>query len=111
MGSGASIINSSSINSDRPVPTLFAYSATKAAIVNFTASLAQLLADRGIRANSVAPGPIWTPLIPSTMPAEQGETFGTATPMGRPDSRPRSRPCTGCSPLTRRAASPEGASG
>ena len=84
MGSGASIINSSSINSDRPVPTLFAYSATKAAIVNFTASLAQLLADRGIRANSVAPGPIWTPLIPSTMPAEQVETFGTDTPMGRP---------------------------
>lgn len=84
MGAGGSIINSSSINSDQPVPTLFAYSATKAAIVNFTASLAQLLAERGIRANSVAPGPIWTPLIPSTMPPEQVETFGTDTPMGRP---------------------------
>ena len=52
--------------------------------VNFTASLAQLLAERGIRANSVAPGPIWTPLIPSTMPPEQVETFGNDTPMGRP---------------------------
>ncbi len=92
MGSGGSIINSSSINSDRPVPTLFAYSATKAAIVNFTASLGQLLADRGIRANSVAPGPIWTPLIPSTMPAV--ETFGTDTPMGRPGQPAEARPCT-----------------
>ena len=83
MGSGSSIINTSSINSDQPVPTLFAYAATKAAIVNFTGSLAQLLAERGIRANSVAPGPVWTPLIPSTMPPEQVETFGTDTPMGR----------------------------
>ena len=72
------------INSDSPSPTLAAYAATKAAITNFTASLAQLLGDRGIRANSVAPGPIWTPLIPATMPAEQVEGFGGQTPLGRP---------------------------
>ncbi len=55
-----------------------------AAIANMTASLAQLLADRGIRANSVAPGPVWTPLIPATMPAEKVESFGEQVPLGRP---------------------------
>lgn len=81
--SGASIIGSSSVNSDSPNPTLAPYAATKAAIANFCASLAQLLGDRGIRVNSVAPGPIWTPLIPSTLPAEAVESFGDNTPLGR----------------------------
>ncbi len=83
MKPGASIINTASINSDMPKPTLLAYAATKAAIVNFTAGLAQLLGDRGIRANSVAPGPIWTPLIPSTMPPEQVASFGSDVPLKR----------------------------
>jgi hypothetical protein len=81
---GAAIINSSSVNSDSPSPELAPYAATKAAIANFSASLAQLLGDRGIRVNSVAPGPIWTPLIPSTMPPEKVEGFGSDTPLGRP---------------------------
>ncbi|GGL49867.1 oxidoreductase [Microlunatus endophyticus] len=84
MSEGASIIGSSSVNSDSPSPTLAPYAATKAAIANLTASLAQLLADRGIRANSVAPGPIWTPLIPSTMPPEKVENFGQQAPLQRP---------------------------
>jgi NAD(P)-dependent dehydrogenase (short-subunit alcohol dehydrogenase family) len=84
MGPGSSIIGSSSVNSDMPSPTLAPYAATKAAIANFCASLAQLLGDRGIRVNSVAPGPIWTPLIPATMPPEKVESFGTDTPLGRP---------------------------
>jgi NAD(P)-dependent dehydrogenase (short-subunit alcohol dehydrogenase family) len=83
MSAGASIINSSSVNSDSPSPSLAPYAATKAAIANFTGSLAQLLAERGIRANSVAPGPIWTPLIPATMPPEQVESFGQQVPIGR----------------------------
>lgn len=83
MQSGASIIASSSVNSDAPNPTLLPYAATKAAIANLTASLAQLLAERGIRANSVAPGPIWTPLIPSTMPPEKVESFGQQAPLER----------------------------
>ncbi|WP_181034928.1 SDR family oxidoreductase [Arthrobacter sp. B0490] len=83
MGKGGSIIGSSSINADNPVPTLMPYSATKAGIANMTASMAQLLAERGIRANSVAPGPVWTPLIPATMPNEQVETFGRQVPMQR----------------------------
>jgi NAD(P)-dependent dehydrogenase (short-subunit alcohol dehydrogenase family) len=84
MGPGSSIIGSSSVNSDQPSPALMPYAATKAAIANMIASLAQLLADRGIRANSVAPGPIWTPLIPSTMPAEHVEKFGSNVPLERP---------------------------
>jgi NAD(P)-dependent dehydrogenase (short-subunit alcohol dehydrogenase family) len=83
MGPGSSIIGSSSVNSDMPKPTLAPYAATKAAIANFTASLAQLLGERGIRVNSVAPGPIWTPLIPATMPADEVEEFGSDTPLGR----------------------------
>jgi NAD(P)-dependent dehydrogenase (short-subunit alcohol dehydrogenase family) len=82
--SGGSIINTSSINSDQPNPTLLAYAATKAAIANFTAGLAQMLGERGIRVNSVAPGPIWTPLIPSTMTPDMVESFGDNTPLGRP---------------------------
>jgi NAD(P)-dependent dehydrogenase (short-subunit alcohol dehydrogenase family) len=83
MGPGSSIIGSSSVNSDSPNPTLAPYAATKAAIANFSASLAQLLGERGIRVNSVAPGPIWTPLIPSTMEPEKVEKFGSDTPLGR----------------------------
>jgi NAD(P)-dependent dehydrogenase (short-subunit alcohol dehydrogenase family) len=84
MAPGSSIIGSSSVNSDMPSPTLAPYAATKAAIANFCASLAQMLGERGIRVNSVAPGPIWTPLIPSTMPEEKVENFGSDTPLGRP---------------------------
>jgi len=83
MGPGSSIIGSSSVNSDMPSPTLLPYAATKAAIANMTASMAQLLGERGIRANSVAPGPVWTPLIPSTMPNEKVTAFGDDTPLGR----------------------------
>ena len=64
-------------------PTLAAYAATKAAIANFCASLAQLLGERGIRVNSVAPGPVWTPLIPATMPPEKVSQFGSQVPLGR----------------------------
>jgi NAD(P)-dependent dehydrogenase (short-subunit alcohol dehydrogenase family) len=83
MSPGASIINSSSVNSDSPSPHLAPYAMTKAGIANFTASLAQMYAERGIRANSVAPGPIWTPLIPATMPPEKVGSFGEQVPMGR----------------------------
>ena len=83
MGPGSSIIGSSSVNSDMPSPTLAPYAATKAAIANFSASLAQLLGAKGIRVNSVAPGPIWTPLIPSTMPSEKVTAFGDDIPLGR----------------------------
>jgi NAD(P)-dependent dehydrogenase (short-subunit alcohol dehydrogenase family) len=83
MKPGASIIGSSSVNSDMPNPTLAPYAATKAAIANFCASLAQMLGEKGIRVNSVAPGPIWTPLIPATMPEEKVEKFGENTPLGR----------------------------
>jgi NAD(P)-dependent dehydrogenase (short-subunit alcohol dehydrogenase family) len=81
---GSSIIGSTSVNSDMPSPDLAPYAATKAAIANFCASLAQMLGPRGIRVNSVAPGPIWTPLIPATMPPEKVEHFGEDTPLGRP---------------------------
>jgi NAD(P)-dependent dehydrogenase (short-subunit alcohol dehydrogenase family) len=84
MKSGSSIINTASINSDLPNPTLLAYATTKGAIHNFTAGLAQMLADKGIRANAVAPGPIWTPLIPSTLPEESVKNFGKQVPMKRP---------------------------
>jgi len=83
MREGASIIGSSSVNSDTPNPTLMPYAMTKAGIANMCASLAQLLGPRGIRVNSVAPGPIWTPLIPSTMSPEKVEKFGSNTPLGR----------------------------
>jgi NAD(P)-dependent dehydrogenase (short-subunit alcohol dehydrogenase family) len=83
MPPGGSIINSSSVNSDMPSPQLAPYAMTKAGIANFTASLAQMYADKGIRANSVAPGPIWTPLIPATMPPEKVESFGDQVPLGR----------------------------
>jgi NAD(P)-dependent dehydrogenase (short-subunit alcohol dehydrogenase family) len=81
---GAAIVNTASINSKCPSPELLAYATTKGAIANFTAGLAQLLADKGIRVNCVAPGPIWTPLIPSTMPPEKVAHFGENTPLKRP---------------------------
>ena len=83
MEPGAVIINSSSIQAYQPSPHLLDYAATKAAIVNFTKNLAQEVTERGIRVNSVAPGPIWTPLIPATMPAESVPSFGQKTPEGR----------------------------
>jgi len=84
MPRGGAIINTASVNADMPNPTLLAYATTKGAIQNFTGGLAQLLAEKGIRANAVAPGPIWTPLIPSTMPGERVASFGEQVPMKRP---------------------------
>jgi hypothetical protein len=83
MRPGSSIINTTSIQSDKPSPMLLAYASTKGAVSNFTAGLAQMLGSRGIRVNAVAPGPIWTPLIPSTMPPEKVKSFGKDTPLGR----------------------------
>ncbi len=84
MQPGAAIINTTSVNEDMPTPSLLAYNTTKAAIANFTGGLGQVLAKQGIRVNAVAPGPIWTPLIPSTMSAKDVENFGAQTPLGRP---------------------------
>lgn len=81
---GGSIINTASINSDKPNPTLLPYAASKGAIQNFTAGLAQLLADDGVRVNCVAPGPVWTPLIPASMSEDDVENFGENYPLGRP---------------------------
>jgi NAD(P)-dependent dehydrogenase (short-subunit alcohol dehydrogenase family) len=83
MKSGGAIINTASVNSDMPNPTLLAYATTKGAIQNFTGGLAQMLAEKGIRVNAVAPGPIWTPLIPSTMPEDAVKNFGKQVPLKR----------------------------
>lgn len=83
MSAGGSILNTTSIQSDKPSPGLLPYATTKGAIANFTAGLGQHLAEKGIRVNCVAPGPIWTPLIPSTMPKEKVEHFGENTPLKR----------------------------
>jgi NAD(P)-dependent dehydrogenase (short-subunit alcohol dehydrogenase family) len=88
MRPGSCIINTSSVNLDSPSPQLLPYATTKGAIQTFTGGLAQLLAPKGIRANAVAPGPVWTPLIPSTMPAEKVKHFGEQVPMKRP-AQPR----------------------
>jgi NAD(P)-dependent dehydrogenase (short-subunit alcohol dehydrogenase family) len=88
MKSGSAIINTASINSDQPNPILLAYATTKGAIHNFTGGLAQLLAEKGIRVNAVAPGPVWTPLIPSTLPEESVSNFGKQVPLQRP-AQPR----------------------
>ena len=83
MSAGSSIINTTSIQSRQPSSHLLAYASTKGAVSNFTAGLAEMLADKGIRVNAVAPGPIWTPLIPSTMPPEKSASFGKKTLIGR----------------------------
>lgn len=84
MKKGAAIVNTTSVNADKPNPSLLAYATTKGAIQNFTGGLAQILAEKGIRANCVAPGPIWTPLIPASMPQEKLTSFGGQVPMQRP---------------------------
>jgi NAD(P)-dependent dehydrogenase (short-subunit alcohol dehydrogenase family) len=81
---GASIINTCSIEAFTPEPGLLAYAATKAALVNFTKGLSKLAAKKGVRVNGVAPGPVWTPLIPSTMPEEKVKSFGKNTLFERP---------------------------
>lgn len=80
---GSTVVNTTSVNAYKPSPQLLAYAATKAAIQNFTANLAQVWAEKGIRVNCVAPGPVWTPLIPSTMPPEKVKTFGQDVPLKR----------------------------
>jgi NAD(P)-dependent dehydrogenase (short-subunit alcohol dehydrogenase family) len=80
---GSTIINTASIQAYQPSPELLDYATTKAGIIAFTKALAAGLTDKGIRVNAVAPGPVWTPLIPATMPAEKVESFGEETPMGR----------------------------
>lgn len=80
---GSTVVNTTSVNAYKAPPQLVAYSATKAAIQNFTASMAQLWAEKGIRVNCVAPGPIWTPLIPATMPPEKVKSFGEDVPLKR----------------------------
>jgi NAD(P)-dependent dehydrogenase (short-subunit alcohol dehydrogenase family) len=83
MQPGATIINTSSVQAVTPSPELMDYATTKAGIHNFTKALAQGVAEKGIRVNAVAPGPIWTPLIPATMPVEKAQTHGESTPLGR----------------------------
>jgi NAD(P)-dependent dehydrogenase (short-subunit alcohol dehydrogenase family) len=80
---GSTIINTSSVQAVSPSPELLDYATTKAGIQNFTKGLGQELAEKGIRVNAVAPGPIWTPLIPATMPVDRSEGHGESTPMGR----------------------------
>jgi NAD(P)-dependent dehydrogenase (short-subunit alcohol dehydrogenase family) len=80
---GSSIINVASIQAYQPSPNLLAYAATKGAIITFTKALSDMAIEKGVRVNSVAPGPIWTPLIPSTMPREKVKQFGKNTPIGR----------------------------
>jgi NAD(P)-dependent dehydrogenase (short-subunit alcohol dehydrogenase family) len=83
MKPGSTVINTTSIQSRQPSSSLLAYASTKGAVSNFTAGLAEMLAEKGIRVNAVAPGPIWTPLIPSTMPPEKSASFGKQTLIGR----------------------------
>jgi hypothetical protein len=83
MEPGSTIINTSSVQAVKPSPELLDYATTKAGILNFTKALATDIAEKGIRVNAVAPGPIWTPLIPATMPVERAESHGESTPLGR----------------------------
>jgi NAD(P)-dependent dehydrogenase (short-subunit alcohol dehydrogenase family) len=84
MGSGASIINVSSIQASDPSPNLFAYATTKGALVTFSQALSKMVAPRGIRVNVVAPGPVWTPLVAATTEPEKLSQFGADAPLGRP---------------------------
>ncbi|OZI22973.1 NAD(P)-dependent oxidoreductase [Bordetella genomosp. 7] len=93
MQQGGAIVNTTSVTAYHGNPKLIDYSATKGAIVAFTRSLSTALAERGIRVNAVAPGPIWTPLIPSTFPEDSLESFGKNTPMGRPGQPDEVAPC------------------
>jgi NAD(P)-dependent dehydrogenase (short-subunit alcohol dehydrogenase family) len=83
MKPGSSIITTSSVQAFNPSPHLLDYATSKAAIVNFTKGLGSNLVDKGIRVNSVAPGPVWTPLIPATFPEDKLKSFGIQSPMGR----------------------------
>jgi len=93
LGDGSSIINTTSVTAYKGSAHLLDYSATKGAIVAFTRSLSQALIDRGIRVNAVAPGPIWTPLIPASFDPEHVEKFGKNTPMGRAGQPREVAPC------------------
>jgi len=93
MRPGGAIVNTTSIQAYQPSPELLPYSTTKGAIVTFTKGLAQELTPKGIRVNAVAPGPVWTPLIPMSMPDEQVEQFGSDTPMGRTAQPAELAPC------------------
>ena len=106
LAEGSAIINTASIQAFDPSPQLLDYATTKAGIANFTKALAADLAEQGIRVNAVAPGPVWTPLIPSTMPEEKVKQFGTDTPEGAPASRRSWRRRTSSSPRRNPATSP-----
>jgi NAD(P)-dependent dehydrogenase (short-subunit alcohol dehydrogenase family) len=93
LGEGSAIVNTTSVTAYQGNPTLLDYSSTKGAIVAFTRSLSQALVGQGIRVNAVAPGPIWTPLIPATMPEEKVASFGKDVPMGRPGQPEEVAPC------------------
>ena len=93
LSEGSAIINTTSVTAYQGNPSLLDYSSTKGAIVAFTRSLSQQLVDKGIRVNAVAPGPIWTPLIPATMPEEKVASFGKDVPMGRPGQPEEVAPC------------------
>jgi NAD(P)-dependent dehydrogenase (short-subunit alcohol dehydrogenase family) len=93
LGEGSAIVNTTSVTAYQGNPTLLDYSSTKGAIVAFTRSLSQQLVDKGIRVNAVAPGPIWTPLIPATMPEDSVASFGKDVPMGRPGQPEEVAPC------------------
>jgi NAD(P)-dependent dehydrogenase (short-subunit alcohol dehydrogenase family) len=93
LGPGASIINTTSVNAYKGNDHLIAYASTKGAIVAFTRSVALTMVGRGVRVNGVAPGPVWTPLIPATFPAEAVESFGSQVPMQRPGQPAEIAPC------------------
>jgi NAD(P)-dependent dehydrogenase (short-subunit alcohol dehydrogenase family) len=111
---GARIINTASVTAYRGSPQLLDYSSTKGAIVAFTRSLAQSLIKEGIHVNGVAPGPIWTPLIPSTFSEDKVESFGSTVPMGRPGQPEEVAPCyvflasEGCSYMAGQILHPNG---
>jgi NAD(P)-dependent dehydrogenase (short-subunit alcohol dehydrogenase family) len=93
LGEGSAIVNTTSVTAYQGNPALLDYSSTKGAIVAFTRSLSQQLVGKGIRVNAVAPGPIWTPLIPATMPEDKVAQFGKDVPMGRPGQPEEVAPC------------------